>query len=104
MASKKQQTVEWEDPPEKVRYDWEAIAKQLRARPGEWAKVFEQDRATLVNAIRLGGITAIKPDKGFEWKTRNNKREVPPSEGEPGRPRMCDLYLRYVPSKDKERK
>lgn len=87
--------VEWEDPPpvdERVRYDWAKIAAQLRERPNEWAKVFDLDRTSVVNALRQGKIKALLPDHGFEVMTRNNVRKPV---------RVCSLYLRYVPSKDR---
>ena len=89
--------VSWELPPlseaeERVRYDWTKIAAQLRRRPGEWAKIFEDDRTSVVNAIRQGAVKSLHPDSGFEVRTRNNVR----------RPvRKCSLYLRYVPEKDR---
>jgi|SRR6478752_2268637 len=89
--------VSWESPPhslaeERVRYDWNKIAAKLKRRPGEWAKVFENDRTSVVNAIRQGGVVALHPDLGFEVRTRNNVRAPV---------RKCDLYLRYVPEKDR---
>lgn len=84
--------VTWEDPPSgRQRYDWNAIAEQLRQRPGEWAKIFDRDRSSLATAIRIRGIHALLPEKGFEIKTANNTR---------AKPRTCTLYLRYVPEKD----
>lgn len=84
--------ITWVNPPEKKVYDWVAIAETLRSRPNEWALIFEHDRASLVSAIRNGGIVALTGDKGFQIKTRRNDRT--------GDVRMCDLYLRYVPEND----
>lgn len=87
--------VKWQDPPERsFKYDWASIAKQLRRRPEKWGVVFQHDRASLVTAIRAGNISALKASKGFEITTSNNTR---------GFPRMCTLYMRYVPEKDTER-
>lgn len=83
--------VTWEDPPKRERYDWGHIAEQLRSRPGEWAKIFDNDRSSLATAIRIRGITALNPEKGFEVRTANNTRE---------KPRTCTMYLRYNPQKD----
>lgn len=84
--------VTWEEPPPgRQRYDWAAIADQLRTRPGEWAKVFDRDRSSLATAIRIRGVHALLPEKGFEVRTANNTRQTP---------RTCTLYLRYVPEKD----
>src|SRR5262245_65624582 len=81
------------DPPSKSMYDWDAISRQLRANPMKWAKIFERDRTSIVNAIRQGGVTALHPDLGFEVKTRNNLREPE---------RVCSLYLRFNPRKRDE--
>lgn len=91
--------VKFGDPPPSAQgnhlYDWSAIADQLRARPEEWALVFTDDRNSLVTAIRLDGIAALRKSKGFQVRTRNNKRPE-------GLPRTCDLWMRYVPEFDSE--
>lgn len=86
----------WENPPPKreERYDWASIAKKLRKRPLTWAKIFEEDRSSLATAIRIKGIKALHPDKGFEVRTAHNTRE---------HPRTCTMWLRYNPEKDKEK-
>lgn len=70
------------------RYDWDQIARELRADPGEWHLVFRNDRASLATAIRIHGIRILDPDLGFQVTTRNNTR---------GEPRLCDMYLRWMP-------
>ena len=88
--------VTWETPPKAgVKYDWEAIAEKLKAEPMTWAKVFENDRASVVNAIRQGSIKAVRPEAGFQVKTAHNVR-LPI--------RTCTLYMRYVPALDKTRR
>lgn len=90
--------LDWEEPPppRSRRYDWAAIAEQLRARPLQWAKVFDHDRASLATAIRIKGISALNPDDGFEIKTSNNVR----LRDEDGKEtRLCTLYVRYNPDK-----
>jgi hypothetical protein len=86
--------VTWEAPPagKRTKYDWTMIAKHLRSRPGEWAKVFDDDRTSLVNAIRQGAVKPLAPDLGFEVRTRNNVRAPI---------RKCSLYMRYVPREEK---
>ena len=94
--------VVWEQPPppRSKRYDWQAIAAQLRERPMEWAKVFDRDRTSLATAIRISGIQALLPEKGFEVRTSNNVR----LRQEDGKElRLCTLYLRYVPSNDRSK-
>lgn len=56
-----------------------------------WGKVFAFDKVSVANAVRQGNVKAVRPDLGFEVRTRNNVR-VPE--------RMCSLYLRYNPDKD----
>lgn len=81
-------TVTWEEPPDpQRRYDWSAIADELKSRPGEWAKVFNNDRASIVTALRQGAIRVLDPELGFESRTRNNVREPE---------RRCSLYMRWV--------
>jgi hypothetical protein len=79
------------------RYDWQAIAAKARKTPGRWRIVFTQDRQSLRVAIRAGDIAALKPSKGFVTTTRNNRRPE-------GGPRLCDLYVKYVPELDEERR
>lgn len=84
-----------EPPPDRRRrYDWKAIAQQLRDRPGEWAVVFTDDKTSLVNAIRQGNIPALHRDRGFTVRTTENV---------PGPPRKCTLWAMYDPANDKER-
>lgn len=96
MAGKKGAAVKFGSPPprRKSPYDWDKIAKELRAEPGEWGLIFEGDRSSLVTAIRINGIKALKSSKGFETRTANNTRDYP---------RTCDLWMRYVPEKDTEK-
>lgn len=88
--------VVWEEPPAtptRARYDWGWVADQLRSRPRVWAKVFDDDRTSLVNAIRQGKVPDLDPAKGFQVRTRNNVRYPV---------RRCTLYMRYIPSDGKE--
>lgn len=86
----------WEAPPVPGHgYDWVDIARQLRARPTQWLKVFDDGPTSVVNAIRQSSVSALtpvarhgRPEGGFEVRTRNNKV---------GPPRTCTLYLRWVP-------
>jgi hypothetical protein len=98
MSKQKQDTVAWEKPPvpRDTQYDWAASAGQWRARPGEWAKVFDRDRTSLANAIRINGIKDLLPSHGFEVQTANNRRVDP----ELGDRRSCTMFLRYNPDKD----
>lgn len=84
-----------EPPPvrETAPYDWQKIAGQLRKKPGEWALIFEQDKQSLATAIRLNGIKVLRAENGFEMRTANNRRHA--------QPRLCDLWMRYNPDKDR---
>lgn len=82
--------ISWEVPPVWPKYDWPVIASQLRSKPGEWAKIFEDGRTSVVNAIRQGKVMDLHPDLGFEVKTTRNTR---------GAPRTCSLYMRFNPHK-----
>lgn len=86
--------VGFKSPPEgRVRkYDWEAIAKRCRRKPGEWYLVFKQDKQTYATTIRNRNLKALRPEHGFEIRTANNNIKVTP--------RVCDLYVRYVPEND----
>jgi hypothetical protein len=101
MSETKQDTVEFEEPPPRrtQRYDWDAIAKQLRRKPMRWAKVFDKDKTSIATAIRIDGIKALRADKGFEVTTSNNDRGNP----EEDIPRTCTMYLRYNPEKDRSK-
>lgn len=92
MKAEKEEVVDlvWEQPPEKrdQKYNWSQIAAQLKARPGEWARVFAYDRTSIVNAIRQGAVRPLDPQLGFEVRTRNNVRSPV---------RMCSLFMRYNP-------
>lgn len=92
LVSEKKSEVVWESPPPigQGRYDWGVIAEKLKTQPGEWAKIFDGDKTSIVNAIRQGNIKAVRPEDGFQVRTANNVR----------RPvRMCTLYMRYSPER-----
>jgi hypothetical protein len=87
--------MEWESPPPAGSFDWYAVADDLRAHPGQWLKIFDDRSIAIVNAIRQAEIRALRPVHrrgqpgfGFEVMTRNNKA---------GPPRVCSMYLRWVP-------
>lgn len=91
-ASEVVDEVTFTEPPGKIMYDWEKIATLVRQHPMTWALVFTQDRTSVVNAIRMGGVAPVHPDLGFQTRTAHNKR---------GPVRTCDLYLRWNPDKVK---
>jgi hypothetical protein len=102
MATPKRSGIKVAEPPPRRthNYDWDQIADELRAEPGQWHLIFEGGKHSLVTAIRIDGIRALRKDKGFEVRTTNNIR---PKQGSPDK-RTCDLYLRYNPAADTERR
>ena len=89
---KRKSEVTWETPPPigQGRYDWDTIAEKFKTQPGDWAKGFDKDRTSIVNAIRQGKILVLRPELGFQVRTANNVRSPI---------RTCSLYLRYNPPK-----
>ena len=81
-------------PPPRVKFDWDAIAEQLRSEPGEWFLVFEEGPVTVATSIRQGDTKALT-DPHFEVATANNTPG-------PGR-RTCTLWLRWNPEKSKDK-
>lgn len=82
-------------------YNWPKIAKKLRASPGEWFEIYKQDKTGYAVSIRNGDTSALRPSDGFEVRTANNTRGRPASAGQPAEPRMCTLFLRWVPTTEK---
>lgn len=78
--------IQFQDPPERTIRDWDSVAQALRANPGRWALIGEDEGISVANAIRQG-IKAIPKEGGFEMTTSNTRRDVSPP--------TCDIYLRY---------
>ncbi len=78
-------TVQWKDPGTgwSKRFDWDAIAAELRAHPGEWALVGTSAASHAVG-VKTGKVKALRPVGAFDACTRKN--------ADGGR----DLYVRYV--------
>lgn len=74
------------------KYDWYAVADALRAKPNQWALIFENGPLSLVTSIRQG-VQALPRDE-FEIRTTDNVKTAP---------RTCTLYLRYVPKKNRKK-
>ena len=66
--------VTWADPPliTKGRYStrWREVAKQLRARPNEWAMVASAAPPSTASHIRTGKLAAFSPAGHFEATAR----------------------------------
>lgn len=74
-----------EDVPDaRIYIDWDHVAAELRAHPGDWALIMEGVNVSIPNGIRKGNKRI--PLNEFEMRTANNTH---------GTNRTCDLYLRY---------
>jgi len=104
VTTKKSTSVKFSKNPPRPRrtgeYDWQAIARKLRQRPGEWALIFEGDRMTYVTAFRLNSLKDLPLDE-FEVRTVNTTKGITKAQaaeqGIEPEPRICDMWLRYVP-------
>lgn len=58
----------------KPRYDWSPVARVLRARPGEWAKIAarasQPSASGVANSVRQGRYLAFQPSGAFEAVSR----------------------------------
>jgi len=67
--------LEWGPPPEKHRTeptDWNAIAAELKANPGEWALVARNQWAAAAVRINDGLYAAFRPAGSFEATARRD--------------------------------
>lgn len=96
MPTKAKSGIKFKEPPaaREQRYDWAAIAKDLRSRPGEWALIFEDDLTSLVTSFRLDGYKDL-PTSEFEYRTSNNRREYTDDDGN-YHARRCSMWLRFT--------
>lgn len=93
------------DPPpgRTTSYDWDSIAAELRAKPGEWGLIFRDDRYSLVAALTNGSIASLRGDEHgtFQARTTNNRTVT---EGDGVSRRHCELWLCFTPHKTTKRK
>src|SRR3954453_23185183 len=64
--------VEWKDPPPDraaVSAEGEAIAGELRSRPGEWAIVARDKAPETATRIKNGTLVSFRPAGSFEART-----------------------------------
>jgi len=80
--------LQWGTPPPDSRKarDWATVASQLRARPGEWAKVLEAGSGSYATQIKKGGLACFRPAGSFEATTRLVSKN----------PNKFDIWARYV--------
>lgn len=76
--------LEWKAPAPKAGTKWQEIAAELRAHPGEWARIVKQGSSQLAVAIRKGLYTAFRPPEHWEVTVRDVKSS------------RADIYLRYI--------
>lgn len=74
---KQNDRLSWEDPPQVeayIRTDYERIARKLKARKGEWAKIQQHDSATTAataaHLVRAARSRFFAPAGAFEAKAR----------------------------------
>lgn len=81
------------DPPLLSSYDWEAVSRKLRNNPGRWAQLGDEPiPVSVINALRQGNISRMRPTDGFKVRSRKIRNE----DGV----RVADLYLRYDEPED----
>jgi len=81
----------WEDPPQDRRSHYgrhAKIAAELKAHPGQWAKIMTDANVSHTALIKNGGVKAYQPAGSFEAVARNSRTVD-------GRTR-CDVYARYI--------
>lgn len=99
-AKPRTKIVKKDPPPKKVpRYDWAAIAEQLKADPGVWHQIYEKDKTGYAVAVSNDDIAPLRSSLGFQVRTANNTRGRPANGTDPGEARTCSLYLRWVKPK-----
>jgi hypothetical protein len=64
--------MEWEEPPEQERRDWQAIANELKANPNRWASITLTTTA-YVSHIKNGTTKAFRPAGSFEARSSKGK-------------------------------
>jgi hypothetical protein len=83
----------WEEPPKPKSNSrsglHEAIAAQLRAKPGQWARVIAAGHSTAAY-IKSGRLPAYQPAGAFEAVARNSRLE------DGRKTQIWDIYARYI--------
>lgn len=82
--------VEWGDPPPDkaaASAEWEAIAQELRTRPGQWAMIARDKTTETATRIKNGTLVSFRPAGSFEARTVGRKNASA---------QRCDIYARYV--------
>jgi hypothetical protein len=80
--------IRWEAPPKRAVQSgkYEAIAKALKANPGEWAIVSDNAPASYAVSIKKGLLIGFVPAGSFEATTRKNSN----------RNKRVTVYARYI--------
>ena len=85
-------SITWEGPPDSQKHGARgrhvAIAAELKARPGEWAKVLVDTSLGVSHQIKNAVYKAYQPAGSFEAVARNTRKTD-------GRT-VCDVYARYI--------
>lgn len=85
-------------PPEKRDYQWEAVAEQLRERPGEWALVHRDLPASVPWAVNAGRISHVHPDRGFQARSAGGYDHE--TAGRKPTRYAAEMFLIYRPEND----
>jgi hypothetical protein len=80
--------IRWEAPPKRAVQTgkYGAIAKALKANPGEWAVVSDNAPASYVVSIKRGILLGFTPAGSFEATSRRNSN----------RSKRVTVYARYI--------
>jgi hypothetical protein len=80
--------IRWEAPPKRAVQSgkYEAIAKALKANPGEWAIVSDNAPGSYAVSIKQGILLGFAPAGSFEATTRRNSN----------RSKRVTVYARYI--------
>ena len=80
--------IRWEAPPKRAvpTGKYEAIAKALKANPGQWAIISENAPGSYAVSIKRGLLVGFTPAGSFEATTRRNST----------RNKRVTVYARYI--------
>lgn len=83
--------IDWTSPPPPKQRGrpkgskWDALAAELKANPGRWARIGEDIPTSIVSVINHGDRLCFQPAGAFEAVTRNHTSRW-----------QADVYVRYV--------
>src|SRR5262245_32001620 len=68
-------SLSWEEPPKderkpKKESKWAPTARLLQSRPGQWAKIVDNENVGVAALIRHGDIVAFRPPEAWEVRVQ----------------------------------